>query len=482
MSGASDPSVITSLLFVANVTPYICKRIKTLPGTFSGKTGNYQISQPTPSMFIARAFNFWRGTMVYRFRVVASSFHRGNLRITYDPISPLQAQDINSQMTCVVDLSEAREVVVRIPWCSQYPYLEVANQLHEPPENYSPSLTTATTNFAYTNYDKTKHNGVVMAAIVNQLVAPNGQPAYLVVSSWMEDSEFQVPSVRISDDYPVFSKPTSGIEGSAITLVSGKQSDKMSSTCFGERITSVRTLLKRVTQTQVLYPPTVGGPTAHTYNVNFTLPSFPQIGYADMTTDKRGERVSYLTYFAPAFTCRRGGVRYMIQWDDAMVASAAAGYDPNFMPIHANYTRSWDAVSPGTAGAINTFGYQLDATRTIQELTTSRDQIIARSVTGTEGSYIANYSTQERFHELEIPDYNGYRFELAQFIPITTVVSTQKYTLTKNPTESGFQLWSCSFRSYGSKMYAPIVFSSAAEDFTLMWFQAAPPLYTYVGT
>ena len=481
VSGASVAANIGQLLFVANVTPNLCKRVSIAVVAAAGgyTAGNYQVVQPTPSMFVARAFNFWRGTMAFRFRVVASSFHRGNLRITYDPISATQATDTNSQMTHVMDISTSREVVIRIPWCSATPYLEVANQLHEPLENYSPALHNATINYAYTNYSKSYHNGVIMATIVNQLVAPNAQPAYVLVSSWMEDGEFQCPSRRIEADHPLLYKATSGVD-SQVDLVKGKQSSDMSQICFGERITSVRAMMKRSSLCALPFPANNGVPAVAPVLISVILPSFPLFSGAGQSVGGCFYLVSFITYFAGAYAFRRGGVRYNVIWDDLAVVGSVA--NTTNRPVYVGYRRSWDSVSPGTTGAINKY-YTLDAIESISQ-TLVRDSFKGRIPNGYEGAYMNNWSTQERIHEVEIPYYGGTRFSLAQYCPVATQngANAWQFSLSKNPAELGFQVWVANLTGTGCTAFCPSIFASSAEDLTYFWFQAPPPLYILVGT
>jgi hypothetical protein len=473
-SGASVPANIGALLFACNVTPNLCKRTQTRVGTF----GTYQISQPTPSMMVARAFNFWRGTMVFRFRVIASSFHRGYLRVNYDPLTATQPLDTNSQMTHVLDISEARELVVRVPWCSKSPYLEVASQKYEPLENYSPALFNGTINYAYNNFDVTKHNGCLTAVIVNTLVAPNAQPAYIIVSSWMEDCEFQSPSNRIFNDFPIFAAPTSGADD-AVVLAKGNLSEGMSQVCFGERCFSARSLMKRSSLSYVLMPNSTVA-SAVSWTSTITLPAFPLATWADQDLAVRCIQVSYLTYFASAFNMRRGGVRYVVVWDDGTVASRASPPTVQFTTT-AQYTRSWDAVCPGTAGSVNPY-YTLDQVKTTQD-TVTRPNIIKRNYSGYEGLYVVNHATGERVHEIEIPSYSATRFTYAGFCPIQNwVTDNTQFTLQQNPSEVGFQCWKGNVRTYGSQAFTANVYSAAAEDLAFFWFQAVPPLYTLVGT
>jgi hypothetical protein len=86
----------------------------------------------TPSGWLSQMFQFWRGDIIFRFRFICSQYHRGRVRIVYDP-SGSSAQNVlntvTTQTTCfneVVDLTKDTNVEVRVPynqalaWCRTF--------------------------------------------------------------------------------------------------------------------------------------------------------------------------------------------------------------------------------------------------------------------------------------------------------------------------------------------------------------------------
>lgn len=65
--------------------------------------------------FAALPFKFWRGVMKFRFQIVASAFHKGRLKITYDPSYPF-SNEYNTNYTHIIDLAKERDFTVDIGW------------------------------------------------------------------------------------------------------------------------------------------------------------------------------------------------------------------------------------------------------------------------------------------------------------------------------------------------------------------------------
>jgi hypothetical protein len=474
----TTPAGLSHLLFTANVTPYLCKYM----GSVTRVLGSYQVHVPTPSAYIARAFNYWKGTMCYRFRVIASTFHQGYIKIIYDPLSEtlpsLTASGGNVQMTQYLDLSVAREIVVRIPWSSQFPYLEVASQKHTPLNSFTPTLHTSTSNLSGPNFDVNSHNGVISVVIANKLVAPNSQPAYIVVSSWMEDAEFQSPSRRIEADYPMLNA-TAGLEEdipvtTEVKLLTDKVEMGMSLVCFGEKVVSLRTLLKRYTMAYINWSVTAA-------SVNFglvrsVLPQHPVFSEANIVPEGQGVRVSYLTYFSAMYMGRRGATRYI-----ATQHCCVANGTTRLIPITSTITRSWDKNSPGAAGSLLYSGYSFD--QCVVTSSSATRVLTAERGRGYEGMALT-METQEPFISYELPYYGGTRFSLARYNSAWTALATTPvtYSMVTNPTELGQQFGILDAESKGVYHYAPIYYVASGEDYSLFWFQSAVPLLVLAGT
>jgi hypothetical protein len=466
---------ITQLLFNVNVTPYAGKIIGH-PNVLLVVDTTCDVAVPTPAAFIARAFDFWRGTMVYRFRVIASGFHKGSLRIAYDPLSAEQslaatydATGLN-QMSEILDLDEVREIIFKVPWSSQYPYLQVGPQTHNIVHAFSPDSRVSVVNDSKTHFTPQYHNGCVTVQIVNPLISPGESPVHLVVSSWMEDCEFQGPSERIRATYPQYT--------AAAAIVDTSSSPTMSSTCFGERIVSIRSLMKRATMAYNIATAVTTGTNSVAVLV---LPQFPVSGTFVSSDNQRTIRVSYLTYFSNAYMGRRGGVRYLIR----PVRNSSNPILPTGNTWHV--TRKWDTVSPGATGMTAIYGsivqgytLSLPALRTLTSASVSN--ITNMFDPGYEGTAQASLD-DEPFPVFEVPHYSTNRFSLARINPLPVAVGGGNgYTLSENPAELGFQYFTFAQIGNGMDNYCYTVFASAAEDLSFFWFQAAPPWYMSNGT
>ena len=78
-----------------------------------------QVGTPTSYHFPACAmaalpFKYWSGTMKFRFQVVASNYHKGRLRIAYDPNFFDASPEYNVNYMLIVDIAEKNDFTVSI--------------------------------------------------------------------------------------------------------------------------------------------------------------------------------------------------------------------------------------------------------------------------------------------------------------------------------------------------------------------------------
>lgn len=67
--------------------------------------------------FASLPFQYWRGSMKYRFQVVASNYHRGRLKIVWDPVRiNMSASLYNAAYTTIVDISESTDFTITVGW------------------------------------------------------------------------------------------------------------------------------------------------------------------------------------------------------------------------------------------------------------------------------------------------------------------------------------------------------------------------------
>lgn len=73
-----------------------------------------QEERSTPLSFMDRYFTNWRGSLIFTFRVNASKYHSGSLRLVWDPLST-QSGEANIQITKVVNIQEEVEFEFVVP-------------------------------------------------------------------------------------------------------------------------------------------------------------------------------------------------------------------------------------------------------------------------------------------------------------------------------------------------------------------------------
>jgi hypothetical protein len=63
-------------------------------------------TQFTPMSYAAFPFKWWRGDIIFRFKFICTRFHKGRVRITFDPINDISVStpDYTTVFNEVVDI------------------------------------------------------------------------------------------------------------------------------------------------------------------------------------------------------------------------------------------------------------------------------------------------------------------------------------------------------------------------------------------
>lgn len=408
-------------------------------------------------MFVARPFSYWRGTMRYRIQVVASAFHKGRLRIVYDP-NYINSLESNVGFTRVVDLDVERDIVVDVKWSQ--------------PQHFIANATMANSAVSYSNTTpfstiSPTDNGVLGVYVLNTLTTPNStvnNDITVNVFVSMLDAEFASPSsTDIETLANVYSyTPQSGesdvlsrdanapaIEDCTTCVEGQENSDDLYSVYFGEKITSFRQLLRRYAfhSTYAFLTGSATVPTVTTVNA----PDYPAYrGYSvnAIHSPTVPGKYNYFTgtllgYLTPAFVGVRGSVRskYHVR---------------SFVP---NAITSFTAVR-GTGTSFN---------QTSTNLVLGTTSAYARSYVPLMASFHNGGGVTPAQHqpvlELDFPYYRNARFHYGKYI--------SGGVGNGNPYSSIHTL-----RAMTEGTAAKYVdrFVSVGEDFSLFWFQGAPPM------
>lgn len=348
------------------VNPGICQRSATF---VSGISGPVPVLDPTPLAHVSFPFQYWRGTLKFRFEVIASPFHKGKLRFVYEPVSALESSgswtfDETKLTSRVVDLATEREFTMEVGWGNSANYLGVSSPMDQIGDTPDPMFTSFELDTLA--FQPKKHNGCIGVCVVNPLTCSDANDVeVLVYVSAGDDFELQVPSIGLigrlntfastesplppdPDDFDRSSVRSSLTPPSSRTSppVSAEQSgemlapgagdvpnvdvapmfslkdstttpvlvDKLAHIHFGERVVSIRQLLKRYCNHTILIPPTLSGEVC---NARFRMNDFPCYPGPDSNgmyptlggTYNYASPANFLNYFTPAFLMRRGSIR-----------------------------------------------------------------------------------------------------------------------------------------------------------------------------
>lgn len=299
--------------------------------------------------FASIPFGRWRGSIKYRFQVVCSKFHRGRLKVVYDPSRTVEPAEYNTANTTIVDISNTTDFEVVVGWGQATTYRKMGDITN--PENFS----------LYNlplDYDSNSNdfgNGTLAVYVVTELTSPNttinNDIRINVFISAGDDFELAMPTgdiitrLRLSDPTLIVpqmdegntvANDSMGVPANPTTVsVMGNTmptTDPANLMHFGESIRSFRQMIKRYNLHEVI-PPTrstalING-TAYLFQIQ--RPSFPfEPGYSPNAVLSQTSRVpmpigatpnakfyaysnmTLLRYLSTAYVGWRGGVRYLV--------------------------------------------------------------------------------------------------------------------------------------------------------------------------
>jgi hypothetical protein len=336
---------------VAATTEQMLWQTQVTPYTWSVNllSGDPEMHVPA-CMFAALPFQNWFGSMKYRFQVVSSNYHKGRIKIVYDPYG-FQSNEYNTNYTYIIDIAEEKDFTVQIGWGSDKPYCTSGAP-------GAASFVDAST-VPYGTIDVpivplNRANGMLRVYVVNELTVPNStinnDVNLNVFVAAGDDMQFRNPSENL-ENYSYFQtpqmgfEPQSGMEGDmdetsepnkpmdqAVehTILSPvSTTDAYDHVFYGESIVSFRSLLKRYSQHTFEVPPGLDG----IVEWSLTKLAFPYYkGFApgaitpnSGTANFNYARMTMLNYLTPAYVGWRGSLR----WKSASISANAL--DNNFM-------------------------------------------------------------------------------------------------------------------------------------------------------
>lgn len=385
------------LLFSATVCPLMGDYFDT---GLEGRMRN------TPMAHFQYLFWNWRGDIIYTLKFVKTPYHKGRLRVSWDPTGDIIANvnTTTSVYTRIVDISETDEVEMRIPYLQALPWLKTRQSQ---PSRGGLFDWWQLSGFTY-EHDPEYTNGTFTIRVLNEVSGPTAAAdiEVLIYVKAADNFEFANPS----DFFPSHSVFTvqSKDEDTLNFSDSGSQDPNRYLVNFGECVKSLRTLLRRSTlayvQTQDIL---TTQPYTIVHSAQTRIP--PSWGYdpngintANSSTVPKPfnfvQRVPY-NWIAPCFMARRGSMIWHYNVDATDGSSAAVRLERLITPISLT---NFDSKN-----------YQDFALSTSQEMRffTNFANGLPIYGAGLGGVALTNQKTQSGLSAL-LPMYNNYRFEM----------------------------------------------------------------------
>lgn len=410
----------------------------------------------TPLAYFSQPFRYWRGSIKYRFEIVASAFHRGRLRIVWDPLLYSLTAPFNRNFSVVLDIAEQRDFTVVVPYGAAQPYLENTRQ----PED---GVIYGTT---FSSASSEQDNGTLAVMVLNELsaiqpTATNVVYVNVYVSAG-EDFRVAMPCAeKIMENRFVSTSEIvteSGVDPTLVIadapITEGNVDSRVDEVVFGETVVSFRTLLKRYNLSCGLSPTIYSG--GNSLN-RFTISSFPPYRGA-----VAGARDSYnyachtlLNHLAPCFLGYRGGIRHKFVHMSPNRSGLLAASLGDSGPDGAIYNHDFYDMGNGV-----TFAY--NASEGVQDNPW-------RGLSGT----VLTPSTNQPVLEVEVPYYTSGKYVHTRNLGTETLVPSTK----KNVTNRAPSLNVSVFAPAVSGHFPLLDFVSIGEDFNLLFFICTPLLY-----
>lgn len=465
------------------------------PGLF--RTANSSEYHLPASAFSSLPFKFWRGSMKFRFQVVCSKYHKGRLKVVYDPAGTAgSTAEYNTAYTTIVDIADTTDFTITVGWGQATSYRESI-----PLASLAESVITNTSALSYDSSNSVFGNGTIAVYVVNELTVPDttidNDININVFVSMGDDFEVAVPDserlqrVRFTNQANLVQPQSDEVfpqanevpnEGDEVDRMDSKPhhvanintmsalttlSDQTNHIHFGESIRSFRQLLKRYTMHE--FPPVSGTQNdamVHSYRRHL-LPFEP--GYtADSTNLTTTVNVGttddeyvygFMTlprYLSAAYGGWKGGMRYV--WD--------------FSRMNANTNRRKGYIIAGL-NHDDSDTTPLNTTTTINDSTTvlgKAQQILSMGdYSGFDGVTVQSKHINPTIN-FEVPYYSEYRFTPA------------KQRVDYDAEMFAMPMYNVAhYGEKGDTSDSITVYCAAAEDFTCYMFLGAPIIY-YEGT
>ncbi|APG76696.1 hypothetical protein [Beihai picorna-like virus 61] len=292
---------LASSIWMAPVNPAIVKR-----DVYA--VGPVYIATPTALSFAATPFEWWRGTIDFRFQIVASQFHRGKLAVIFEPNISQNVVidtdlDLNKQFIKIIDIQETQDVTFSVEWAFPKAWARVLTS-----DLLGDLGTVGFLGDALFDYA----NGYIAVVPFTALQSPDGSDVSVNVYISSQDMRFNYVTDRnLPTTRPVVESGEMTTSGTARMNLNDSTAtlDHICELHFGEAPLSFRALLKRFVAAYNRQVPSSFS-SEYLYYKDDALPAI----YPDFSGSSGP--INLFSYLRYAYLGVRGGVRHRISIDN----------------------------------------------------------------------------------------------------------------------------------------------------------------------
>lgn len=222
-------NLVDDLLFGANVVPEMSLH-------------NGVFRNAAPMAHLQHMFRFWRGDIIFRFKIICSKYHRGRLRITWDPEGDIVTDSVSSSVafTKIVDITEEVDFEVRVPYMQTTPWLRTLDTLQT--EYWGGS------SYTYNRLLGQSNGMLTIRCFTLQTSPVASAPVFIsVFVRGAENLEFSTPKEmpRNTTYFDLQSGEELSYESPSVFEIPHESNPDDSLVCMGEVVRNTRTLLRR---------------------------------------------------------------------------------------------------------------------------------------------------------------------------------------------------------------------------------------------
>lgn len=474
---------VDDILFASDVTPCLFRASALASG---------ESIHMTPMCWVAQLFRHWRGDIIFRFRFICSQYHKGRVIIHYDPsgyaVNNVGEDPVASTVTYtrIVDLSEETDVEFKVPYMQALPWLTTI----VPKVSNIFWASNPGSSGRYTQEGIT--NGDIVVRVQNALTAPVASSSIFmqVFVRGSDNLEFANPGLIFGTQfqpYSLFPTQSRNELPSDVERLKDVQTNNTSDhrylVNFGERIQSLRQLMRRTVMDSYFAPDLVTGfvasqsilvqmyrskwPRAYGYDPN----GFGAARGIVSGTQKpfNWSIGNWYHYIATPFIATRGAMNWSVNVTGKPVGHIRAYRSPNYDPGDADAVLLSQLVPAGTGEAYS------------NSLAYSTSNLM---ICGSSGSSLINQQSQAGLNYVH-PNYSAFKMYstdpmISDLVDTYTdslndIVVTEFIVDPSNALPTG----TLSAQTYNNTALSH--YYSIGTDYNLMFFLNVPTWYKYAS-